>query len=135
MELTQAAMDFCDGYDDKKGLFPIEAFNTDNVNEIDIFSFMSMAAYSNAIKYAQAYEYFDINGVYPNFEDLSQKFYLTENYWYSKVKGYQLYDKHQRIDTANNVQDKDFDYFKQLFKDTNCSICGCKFTITQQTNT
>ncbi|KAA6361754.1 MAG: hypothetical protein EZS28_042719, partial [Streblomastix strix] len=132
MELKQAAKDFGDGYDDKKGLFPYECFNTDNVNEIlsksepfsmedfnpslkktkisqkdyqiylevakrfknswdylqfyneqdtyimikplmtlislqfkykiDMFSFMSMAACSNAIKYAKAYEDFDING-------------------------------------------------------------------------
>ncbi|KAA6398881.1 MAG: hypothetical protein EZS28_005590 [Streblomastix strix] len=166
MELKQAAKDFRDGYDDKKGIFPYETFNTDNVNEvlsksepfsmedfnsslkktkisqqdyqiyledakrfknrwdylqyyneqdtyimikplmtlislqfkykIDMFSFMSMAACSNAIKYAKAYEDFDINGVYPNFEDLSQKFYLTENYWQSKVRGYQVQDKHQR---------------------------------------
>ncbi|KAA6396630.1 MAG: hypothetical protein EZS28_007842 [Streblomastix strix] len=34
MELKQAAKDFGDGYDDKKGLFPYEAFNTDNVNEV-----------------------------------------------------------------------------------------------------
>ncbi|KAA6353162.1 MAG: hypothetical protein EZS28_051311, partial [Streblomastix strix] len=128
MELKQAAKDFGDGYDDKKGLFPYEAFNTDNVNEIDMFSFMSMAACSNAIKYAKAYEDFDINGVYPNFEDLSQKFYLTENYWQSKVKGYLSQDKHQKRDTTNNVQDSDFDYFKQLFKVSNCNICGCKFT-------
>ncbi|KAA6400250.1 MAG: hypothetical protein EZS28_004229 [Streblomastix strix] len=199
MELKQAAKDFGDGYEYKKGLFPYEAFNTDNVNEvlsksepltmegfnsslkktkisqkdyqiyledakrfknrwdylqfyneqdtykmikplmtlislqfkykIDMFSFMSMAACTNAIKYAKAYEDFDINGVYPNFEDLSQKFYLTENYWKSKVRGYQVQDKHQRRYTKNNVQDKDFDYFKQLFKDSNCSICGCKFTV------
>ncbi|KAA6380109.1 MAG: hypothetical protein EZS28_024363, partial [Streblomastix strix] len=87
-----------------------------------------MAACSNAIKYAKAYEDFDTNGVYPNFEDLSQKFYLTENYWQSKVQGYQVQDKHQRRDTTNNVQDSDFEYFKQLFKDSNCNICGCKFT-------
>ncbi|KAA6386162.1 MAG: hypothetical protein EZS28_018312 [Streblomastix strix] len=156
MELKQAAKEFGDGYDDKKGLFPYEAFNTDNVNQIlsksepfsmedfnsslkktkisqkdyqiyledakrfknrwdylqyyneqdtyimikplmtliclqfkykiDMFSFMSMAACSNAIQYAKTYEDFDINGVYPNFEDQSQKFYLTENYWQSKVR-------------------------------------------------
>ncbi|KAA6366046.1 MAG: hypothetical protein EZS28_038427 [Streblomastix strix] len=167
MELKQAAKDFGDGYDDKKGLFPYEAFNTDNVNEvlsksepftmedfnsslkktkisekdyqiyledakrfknrwdylqfyneqdtyimikplmtlislqfkykIDMFSFMSMAACSNAIKYAKAYEDFDINGLYPNFEDNSQKFYLTENYWQSKVKGYLSQDKHKKM--------------------------------------
>ncbi|KAA6358261.1 MAG: hypothetical protein EZS28_046212, partial [Streblomastix strix] len=34
MELKQAAKDFGDGYDDKKGLFPYEAFNIDNVNEV-----------------------------------------------------------------------------------------------------
>ncbi|KAA6368156.1 MAG: hypothetical protein EZS28_036317 [Streblomastix strix] len=34
MELKQAAKDFGDGYDDKKGLFPYECFNTDNVNEV-----------------------------------------------------------------------------------------------------
>ncbi|KAA6404408.1 MAG: hypothetical protein EZS28_000067 [Streblomastix strix] len=150
IELMQAAKYFGDGYDDKKDLFPYEAFNTDNVNEvlsksepfamedfksslkktiisqkyyqiqldeakrfknrwenlqfhneqdtyimikplmtlinlqfkykIDMFSFISMAASSNAINYAKVYEDFDIYGVYPNFEDNSQKFYLTENY-------------------------------------------------------
>ncbi|KAA6398676.1 MAG: hypothetical protein EZS28_005802 [Streblomastix strix] len=199
MELKQAAKDFGDGYDDKKGLFPYEAFSTDNVNEvlsksepftmkdfnsslkktkisqkdyqiyledakrfknrwdyiqfyneqdtyimikplmtlislqfkykIDMFSFMSMAACSNAIKYAKAYDDFDINGVYPNFEDQSQKFYLIEQYWQSNVKGYLSQDNHQRRDTINNVQDSDFGYFKQLFKDSNCSICGCNFTV------
>ncbi|KAA6372693.1 MAG: hypothetical protein EZS28_031780 [Streblomastix strix] len=198
MELKQAAKDFRDGYDDKKGLFPYEAFNTDNVNEvlsksepftmedfnsslkktkisqqdyqiyledakrfqnrwdylqfyneqdtymtikplmtlislqlkykIDLFSFMSMAACSNAIKYAKVYEDFDINGVYPNFKENSEKFHLTEQYWQSKVKGYQQQDKHKKRDTTNNVQDSDFDYFKQLFKVSNCSICGRKFT-------
>ncbi|KAA6360974.1 MAG: hypothetical protein EZS28_043499, partial [Streblomastix strix] len=219
MEFKQAAKDFGDGYDDKKGLFPYEAFNTDNVNEvlsksepftmedfnsslkktkisqkdyqiyledakrfknrwdylqyyneqdtyimikplmtlislqfqykIDMFSFMSMAACSNAIKYAKAYEDFDINGVYPNFEENSQKFYLTENYWQSKVKGYLSQDKHKKRDTSNagginattnNVQDtfggtvgaSDFEYFKQLFKVSNCSICGRKFTISNK---
>ncbi|KAA6390015.1 MAG: hypothetical protein EZS28_014457 [Streblomastix strix] len=34
MELKQAAKDFGDGYDDKKGLFLYECFNTDNVNEV-----------------------------------------------------------------------------------------------------
>ncbi|KAA6356345.1 MAG: hypothetical protein EZS28_048128, partial [Streblomastix strix] len=87
-----------------------------------------MAACSNAIKYAKAYEDFDINGLYPNFEDNTQKFYLTENYWQSKVKGHLSQDKHKKRDTTNNVQDSDFDYFKQLFKVSNCSICGCKFT-------
>ncbi|KAA6353902.1 MAG: hypothetical protein EZS28_050571, partial [Streblomastix strix] len=87
-----------------------------------------MAACSNAIKYAKAYEDFNINGLYPNFEDNSQKFYLTENYWQSKVKGYLSQDKHKKRDTTNNVQDSDFDYFKQLFKVSNCSICGRKFT-------
>ncbi|KAA6398764.1 MAG: hypothetical protein EZS28_005704, partial [Streblomastix strix] len=33
MELKQAAKDFGDGYDDRKGLFPYDSFNTDNVNE------------------------------------------------------------------------------------------------------
>ncbi|KAA6353915.1 MAG: hypothetical protein EZS28_050558 [Streblomastix strix] len=95
-----------------------------------------MAACSNAIKYAIAYEDFDINGLYPNFDETvglsyannSQKFYLTENYWQSKVKGYLSQDKHKIRDTTNNVQDNDFDYFKQLFKVSNCSICGRKFT-------
>ncbi|KAA6374147.1 MAG: hypothetical protein EZS28_030325, partial [Streblomastix strix] len=87
-------------------------------------------------KYAKAYEDFDINGIYPNFDESvglsyannSQKFYLTENYWQSKVKGYLSQDKHKKRDTTNNVQDSDFDYFKQLFKVSNCSICGRKFT-------
>ncbi|KAA6378313.1 MAG: hypothetical protein EZS28_026160, partial [Streblomastix strix] len=179
MELKQAAKDFGDGYDDKKGLFPYECFNTDNVNEvlsksepfsmedfnsslkktkisqkdysiylddakrfknrwdylqfyneqdtyimikplmtlislqfkykIDMFSFMSMAACSNAIKYAKAYEDFDIIGTYPNFEDQSLKFHLTEQYWQSKVKGYIQQDKHKK-------------------KTLRIIICGCKFT-------
>ncbi|KAA6357923.1 MAG: hypothetical protein EZS28_046550, partial [Streblomastix strix] len=93
MEFKQAAKDFGDGYDNKKGIFPYEAFNTDNVNEVlsnsepfmmedfnsslkktkisqkdyqiyldDAKCFMSMTACSNAIKYAKAYEDFDING-------------------------------------------------------------------------
>ncbi|KAA6369644.1 MAG: hypothetical protein EZS28_034829 [Streblomastix strix] len=203
MELKQAAKDFVNGFDDRKGMFPYEAFNIDNVYEvlsksepftmedfnsslkktkiseldyqiyledvkrlhqhrvknrwdylqfydeqdtyimikplmtlinlqfkykIDMFSFMSMEACSNAIKYVKAYEDIDVNGVYPKFEDNSQKFYLTENYWQSKVKGYLSQDKHQKRDSTNNVQDSDYNYFKQLFKGSNCSICGCKFT-------
>ncbi|KAA6364179.1 MAG: hypothetical protein EZS28_040294 [Streblomastix strix] len=34
LELKQAAKDFGDSNDDKKGLFPYESFNTDNVNEV-----------------------------------------------------------------------------------------------------
>ncbi|KAA6381609.1 MAG: hypothetical protein EZS28_022864 [Streblomastix strix] len=87
-----------------------------------------MAACSNAIEYTKAYEDFDINGVYPNFDDNSQKFHLTEQYWQSKVKGYIQQDNHKKRDTKNNVKDNDYEYFKRLFNESNCSICGCKFT-------
>ncbi|KAA6390024.1 MAG: hypothetical protein EZS28_014448 [Streblomastix strix] len=85
-----------------------------------------MAACSNAIKYAKAYEDFDINGVYPNFEDNSQKFHLTEEYWQSKVKGYIQQDKFkkemlklmQKI-VITNISRQCFNYLIAAFVDVN----------------
>jgi hypothetical protein len=55
---------------------------------IDMFSFMSMAACANAIKYGYAYRDFDINAHYEPVKDTSPKFVLTEEYWNKKVDAY-----------------------------------------------
>jgi hypothetical protein len=43
---------------------------------IDMFSFMSMAACSNATKYACTYKYFNVNDNYPVINDTSPGFVL-----------------------------------------------------------
>ncbi|KAA6376449.1 MAG: hypothetical protein EZS28_028024 [Streblomastix strix] len=96
---------------------------------IDMFSFMSMAACSNATKYACTYKDFKVNDNYPVINDTSPRFVLQQQYWNSKVLSYEVQDRCQKRDTTDNVKELDFEYFKQLFKDSKCAICGDEFTM------
>ncbi|KAA6399099.1 MAG: hypothetical protein EZS28_005374 [Streblomastix strix] len=48
--------------------------------------------------------------------------------WF-KMLSYEVQDKCQKRDTTDNVQKQDFEYFKQLFKDSKCAICGDEFAM------
>ncbi|KAA6371981.1 MAG: hypothetical protein EZS28_032492, partial [Streblomastix strix] len=105
---------------------------------LDMFSFMSLAAIANAIKYAIAYKDFDLNVNYPQQTSKSKPFILYQNYWNSKVIGYNIQDKQKHRKTNNNVTINDYEYYKDLFDTSNsnpvvntksvCVICGDKFT-------
>ncbi|KAA6385124.1 MAG: hypothetical protein EZS28_019350 [Streblomastix strix] len=106
---------------------------------VDMLSFMSLAANTNAIKYAIAYKDFDINTNYPQQQGIigdsrlkeykSKPFILFQSYWNSKVIGYGIQDKQKHRKTNNNVTINDYEYYKDLFEHSNCVICGDKFTM------
>ncbi|KAA6403678.1 MAG: hypothetical protein EZS28_000791 [Streblomastix strix] len=94
---------------------------------VDMLSFMSLAANANAIKYAIAYKDFDLNVNYPQQSKKSTPFILSQSYWNSKVIGYNIQDKQKHRKTNNNVTINDYEYYKDLFEHSNCVICGDKF--------
>ncbi|KAA6375849.1 MAG: hypothetical protein EZS28_028624 [Streblomastix strix] len=48
--------------------------------DVDMLSFMNLASNANAIKYAIAYKEFDLNVNYPQSQDKSKRFILTDAY-------------------------------------------------------
>ncbi|KAA6359863.1 MAG: hypothetical protein EZS28_044610, partial [Streblomastix strix] len=94
---------------------------------VDMLSFMSLAANANAIKYAIVYKDFDLNTNYPQSQSKSKPFILSQSYWNYKVEGYNIQDKQKHRKTNNNVTIKDYKYYKNLFDTSNCAICGEKF--------
>ncbi|KAA6395245.1 MAG: hypothetical protein EZS28_009226 [Streblomastix strix] len=106
---------------------------------VDILSFMSLAANANAIKYAIAYKDFDLNVNYPQYnqrfqtqgvqQSKSKPFVLSQSYWNYKVIGYNIQDKQKHRKTNNNVTINDYEYYKNLFDTSNCVIYGNKFTM------
>ncbi|KAA6368949.1 MAG: hypothetical protein EZS28_035524 [Streblomastix strix] len=100
-----------------------------NQYNVDMLSFMSLAANANAIKYAIAYKYFDLNVNYPQQSKKSMPFILSQSYWNSKVIVYNIQDKQKHRRTNNNVTINDNDHYKDLFERSACVICGDKFTM------
>ncbi|KAA6371265.1 MAG: hypothetical protein EZS28_033207, partial [Streblomastix strix] len=96
---------------------------------VDMLSFMSLAANANAIKYAIAYKDFDINTNYPQQSIKSKPFTLSQSYWNYKVIGYNIQDKQKYRKTNNNVTINGYEYYKDLFETSQCVICGDKFTM------
>ncbi|KAA6362970.1 MAG: hypothetical protein EZS28_041503, partial [Streblomastix strix] len=96
---------------------------------VDMLSFMSLAANENAIKYAIAYKDFDLNINYPQQQSKSKPFILSQSYWNYKVIGYNIQDKQKHRKTNNNVTINDYEYYKNLFETSQCAICGDKFTM------
>ncbi|KAA6359944.1 MAG: hypothetical protein EZS28_044529, partial [Streblomastix strix] len=83
---------------------------------VDMLSFMSLAANANAIKYAIAYKDFHLNVNYPQQSKKSTPFILSQSNWNLKVIGYNIQDKQKHRKTNNNVTINDYDYYKDLFE-------------------
>ncbi|KAA6389286.1 MAG: hypothetical protein EZS28_015189 [Streblomastix strix] len=96
---------------------------------VDMLSFMSLAANANAIKYAIAYKDFDLNVNYTQQTTQSKPVILFQSYWNFKVIRYNIQDKQKHRKTNNNVTINDYEYYKNLFETSQCAICGDKFTM------
>ncbi|KAA6364005.1 MAG: hypothetical protein EZS28_040468, partial [Streblomastix strix] len=70
---------------------------------VDMLSFMSLAANANAIKYSIAYKDFNLNVNCPQQQGKSKPFILSQSYWNSKVVGYNIQVKQKHRKTNNNV--------------------------------
>ncbi|KAA6370068.1 MAG: hypothetical protein EZS28_034405, partial [Streblomastix strix] len=74
------------------------------------------------------YEDFDINSDYSNPNPNAKPFELTVGYWKSKCYHYKQQDYNAGRETEKNVTTDDYDYYKNLFSTSVCSICNAKFT-------
>ncbi|KAA6374577.1 MAG: hypothetical protein EZS28_029897, partial [Streblomastix strix] len=118
----------------------IDAFEQFN---IDVLHYISIASYAYATKHYSTYfpskfnlesdkqayyEDFDINADYSNPNPNAKPFELTAGYWKNKCYHYKQQDYKAGRETENNVTADDFNYYKQLFETSVCSICNAKFT-------
>ena len=94
--------------------------------KIDMLHNMSLSSNASMIRYSLAYEGFNPRDSYP--EDTGKSDYiLTKKAWSYKVKGYQEQDIKAKRDASNNVKEEDYDYFRELFKNSKCYLCGEPF--------
>ncbi|KAA6379989.1 MAG: hypothetical protein EZS28_024485 [Streblomastix strix] len=105
-------------------------------NGIDMFNYVSMASCANSIKYKMACQDFDLNSRYVNKDDSSlicyQPFEFTYDYWCRKVGSYNIQDLKAGRDRNYNINESDYEYYKELIKTSSCWFCKAKFTILNQ---
>ncbi|KAA6364323.1 MAG: hypothetical protein EZS28_040150, partial [Streblomastix strix] len=105
-------------------------------NGIDTFNYVSMANCANSIKYMMACQDFDLNSRYVNKDDSSltcyQPFEFTYDYQCRKVGSYNIQDLKAGRDRNYNINESDYEYYKELIKTSSCWFCKAKFTILNQ---
>jgi hypothetical protein len=93
--------------------------------KVDTLLNLSLAANASSIKYALAYEDFDINGDY-HIESNEKTFVPNLEWFKHKCDSYAIQDKKAK---RNNLTEKDFLYILGLYnQDPNCYICHQRFT-------
>ncbi|KAA6399733.1 MAG: hypothetical protein EZS28_004739 [Streblomastix strix] len=78
------------------------------------------------------YEDFDINADYTNPNPNSKPFVQTEWHWKNKCYNYKQQNYKAGRETENNVTVDDYEYYKNLFSTSICSICSAKFIYDNQ---
>jgi hypothetical protein len=85
---------------------------------------LSSCAYQ--VKFVIACKDFNSNSDYS--QQVETKFKISEEYFKKKVDGYLNQDTNAKRDTSKNITMKDYEYFKQLLKNSKCFICNEGFT-------
>ncbi|KAA6390084.1 MAG: hypothetical protein EZS28_014390 [Streblomastix strix] len=79
---------------------------------------------------------FDLNSRYVNKDDSSltyyQPFEFAYDYWCRKRGSYDIQDLKAGRDRKNNINESDYEYYKELIKTSSCWLCKAKFTILNQ---
>jgi hypothetical protein len=96
--------------------------------KVDMLNNLSLSSNASMIRYALAYENFNLD-----FNYVSKKkstFKLTEDYWKIKVDGYIEQDRKAKVPRCykNNVTMKDFKYYRDMILNSVCKLCSEPFT-------
>jgi hypothetical protein len=88
----------------------------------------SLASNASALKFAMAYEDFNMNADYSSDEKKNLPTYeLEKSCWVSMCSRYRKQDLNANRDFKNNVSAKDYEHFKDEFKGK-CHICSRRFS-------
>jgi len=89
----------------------------------------ALSSNAAAIKRIYAYRDFNVSATHEKtFVKPLDRISITVQYWNYKVLGYMRQDRYKQRDTANNVNDGDFEYYEDIFKRSPCYLCGEWFT-------
>ena len=94
--------------------------------KIDMLHNMSLSSNASMIRYSLAYESFNPRETYTE-ETGPSDYILTKKVWTYKVNGYKDQDEKAKRSTKDNVKEEDFEYFRDLFKNSKCYLCGEPF--------
>jgi hypothetical protein len=97
------------------------------MDKVDMLTNFSLAANASALKYGMAYKDFSIDGDYAEDDIMEKDFELTRAKWTTMCSRYRKQDVQKKRNIDKNVCAKDYEFFKQLFKQP-CHICGKRFT-------
>ncbi|KAA6380309.1 MAG: hypothetical protein EZS28_024163 [Streblomastix strix] len=101
-------------------------------NDLDMFNYLSMASCANGTKYKMCCDDLDLNSRYINRDDQAliqfTPFELTQEHWNKKVANYNMQDTKAGRDTKDNVNQADFEYFRDIIKGGQCWFCEVRFT-------
>ncbi|KAA6383295.1 MAG: hypothetical protein EZS28_021177, partial [Streblomastix strix] len=84
-------------------------------NDLDMFNYLSMASCANATKYKMCCDDLDLNSRYTTKDD-------------PKVSNYNTQDTNAGRDVQYNVNQADFEYFRDIIKGGQCWFCEVRFT-------
>ncbi|MFR9543932.1 MAG: hypothetical protein SNH27_18055, partial [Rikenellaceae bacterium] len=96
-------------------------------HKVDMLHNCSLSANASMIRYSKLYTDFDPSATYPSHQ-ITNTFTLTPEYWQIKCNGYRKQDEAKKRPTNNNVNKRDYQYFKQLMSTANCCLCGEAFS-------
>ncbi|KAA6383666.1 MAG: hypothetical protein EZS28_020806, partial [Streblomastix strix] len=101
-------------------------------NDLDMFNYLSMTSCANATKYKMCCDDLDLNSRYTTKDDPALKQFtpivLTQEHWNKKVSNDNTQDTNAGRDIQDNVNQADFEYFRDIIKGGQCWFCEVRFT-------
>ena len=95
-------------------------------NNIDMLRNISLSSCADQVKFAMAYKNFNIKEDYS--KQVKTTFELTKDYFQRKISDYNEQDKKAKRKITENITIDDYEYFKELFKNSKCYLCNEGFT-------
>ncbi|KAA6378576.1 MAG: hypothetical protein EZS28_025897, partial [Streblomastix strix] len=91
-----------------------------------------MASCANATKYKMCCDDLDLNSRYTTKDNPALKqynpFVLIQEQWNKEVSSYNNQETNARRDIQDNVNQADFEYFRDIIKGGQCWFCEVRFT-------
>jgi hypothetical protein len=95
-------------------------------NNIDMLRNISLSSCADQVKFAMAYKNFNFKEDYS--KQIKTTFELTKDYFQRKISDYDEQDKKAKRKITKNITMNDYEYFKELFKNSKCYLCNEGFT-------
>jgi hypothetical protein len=95
-------------------------------NNIGMLRNISLSSCADQVKFVMVYKNFNIKEDY--FKQIKMTFKLTKDYFQRKISNYNEKDKKAKRKITENITIDDYEYFKELFKNSKCYLCNEGFT-------